>query len=77
MKQHCILYLMNVSKLLISDHIFIICHVGRRLGLFSLPRLGLCGLSFKVRTIQFLYVPILSSLKNLYKNNYLKDADEL
>ena len=45
------------------------------LGLRGLPRLGLCGLSFKVRTIQFLYRHILSSLKNLYKNNYPKDAD--
>ena len=59
----------------ISDHMFIICHVGSRLGLRGLPRLGLCGPSFKVRTIQFLYRPILSSLKNLYKNNYPKDTD--
>ena len=40
------------------------CHVGSRLGLRSLPRRGLCSLSFKVRTIQFLHRPILSSLKN-------------
>ena len=53
------------------------CHLGSRLGLRSLPILGLCHLSLKVRTIHFLYRPILSSLKNLYKNNYPKDADLL
>ena len=39
----------------------------------DLPRLGLSGLSFKVRTIQFLYSLSLSSLRICTKNNYPKD----